>query len=186
VRPAVGDVNGDGRPDLVTAAGAGGGPRVAVWDGKAVTPGAAPRRLVNDFFAFEPGLRDGAYVAAGDVTGDGRADLVLGGGPTGAPRVRVLSGAASLGPGAFGSADQVPAARVADFFAGDPAARGGARVAVKDVDADGRADVVAGSGDDRPGRGVPGGHPGGQPGPGRPDQDPRPARRGGPGGVFVG
>jgi len=36
---------------------------------------------------------------------------------------------------------------VADFFAGDPAGRGGVRVAVKDLDGDSRADLVTGAGD---------------------------------------
>jgi len=36
----------------------------------------APRQLLN-FFAFEDTLRNGAFVSAGDVTGDGRADLIL-------------------------------------------------------------------------------------------------------------
>jgi hypothetical protein len=35
-RVAVGDVNGDGVPDVVVAAGESGGPRVVVWDGKAL------------------------------------------------------------------------------------------------------------------------------------------------------
>ena len=36
-RSAVGDVNGDGTPDLLVAAGFGGGPRVAVYNGRTVT-----------------------------------------------------------------------------------------------------------------------------------------------------
>jgi len=36
---------------------------------------------------------------------------------------------------------------LADFFAGDPAGRGGVRVAVKDLDGDSRADLVTGAGD---------------------------------------
>ena len=148
-RTAVGDVNGDGVPDLTVAAGFGGGPRVALYDGATVL-GGAPARLVNDFFAF-PGadavnLRNGAFVAAGDVDGDGFAELVFGGGPGGAPRVFALGGAL-LSAGNVAGAQAAP---VANFFvAGNDADRGGVRVAVADLDGDHRADVLAGSGENR-------------------------------------
>ena len=137
VRPAVGDFNADGADDLVVAAGAGGGPRVAVFDGTTVG-GGAPDRLFADFFAFAPDQRSGAFVAAGDVTGDGPADLVAGSGPGGDPHVRILSGAGLL------AGRQFP---VATFLAGEAANRGGVLVAVKDVDGDVWADVITAAGD---------------------------------------
>lgn len=136
-RVAVGDVNGDLIPDIVVAAGQGGGPRVAVWDGQSLGGGRTPARLFNDFFAFEPGLRDGTYVGAGDVTGDGLADLVVGGGPGGSPRVIVFAGDLL--------ASNPAAAPLASFFAGDPENRGGIPVGARDIDGDGRAEVLAGT-----------------------------------------
>ncbi|MBN9519940.1 VCBS repeat-containing protein [bacterium] len=150
-RTAVGDVNGDGRPDVAVAAGFLGGPRVALFDGATLL--TSPTRLVNDFFAF-PGtdaqnLRNGAFVALGDVTGDGFADLVFGGGPGGAPRVFVLSGALV----SAGNVAGAQASTVANFFVGnDTADRGGARVGVVDADGDGRADIAVGSGAGAPAR----------------------------------
>jgi uncharacterized delta-60 repeat protein len=150
-RVALGDVNADGTPDLVVAAGFGGGPRVAVFTGGSVL-GGAPARLMNDFFAF-PGadavtLRNGVFVAAGDVTGDGFADLAFGGGPGGAPRVFILSGAV-VSAGNMAGAQAAP---VANFFvAGNTSDRGGVRLAVTDVDRDNKADVVTGSGEGAPG-----------------------------------
>ena len=138
-RTAVGDVNGDGNPDLVVAAGFGGGPRVAIYDGKTLRPGLTAAKLINDFFLFEQGLRNGAYVAVGDVNGDGFGDLIGGGGPGGGPRVYGLSG--------FGLTQEAGKQTVVcNFFAGDTNNRGGVPVASKDIDGDDRDDVLAGAG----------------------------------------
>ncbi len=68
--------------------------RTALFGG--TTLFGTPARLLNDFFAF-PGsdattLRNGFFVTADDVNGDGWVDLTFGGGPGGAPRMFVLSG----------------------------------------------------------------------------------------------
>jgi hypothetical protein len=142
-RAAVADVTGDGTADLVVAAGFGGGPRVSVFDGKALAAGQQVHPF-GDFFIFggpdAVTLRNGVFIAAGDVNGDGFADLVAGGGPGGGPRVLVVDGKSLV---QSGPAD--PTA-VANFFAGDPDNRGGVRVAVKNLDGDGLADVVVGDG----------------------------------------
>jgi uncharacterized delta-60 repeat protein len=137
-RAALGDVNGDGADDLVVSAGFGGGPRVALFDGRSLAGGRA--NLADDFFLFEPALRNGAFVAAGDLDGDGYADLIGGGGPGGGPRVLVLNGADVLAGRAGDSRT------LANFFAGNADNRGGVRVGVKDLDGDRLADVVVGDG----------------------------------------
>ena len=148
-RAAIGDMNGDGFGELIVAAGFGGGPRVTIWDGVAVagaggfTPAGNP---LSNFFAFEDTLRNGCFVAAGDVNGDGFADLILGGGPGGGPRVRIADGLALLNATNFVSLDQRLDLQIGNFFAGDPNTRGGVRVAAKNLDGDGLADVVAGDG----------------------------------------
>ena len=72
VNVAAGDVNGDGQADIVVGSGPGGpGGHVRVFDGANV----APIELLS-FFPFSPAYIGGADVAAGDVDGDGRADIV--------------------------------------------------------------------------------------------------------------
>jgi hypothetical protein len=99
---------------------------------------------VPDFFAFEDTLRNGAYVALGDLTGDGKADLIFGGGPGGGPRVRVFDGAKLLAAGSFQTLDQIPQAQLADLYASDASSRGGIRVAVGTVN--GTKALLTGSG----------------------------------------
>ena len=135
-RAAVGDVNGDGVGDLIVSAGFQGGPRVAGFDGRSLASGT-PQKIFGDFFAFEQSLRNGVFLTVGDVNGDGYADVIVGGGPGGGPRVTVFDGKSLLG-------NQYTT--LADFFAGDPNNRGGVRLAVKNLDGDTRADLVVGSG----------------------------------------
>ncbi len=135
-RAAVGDINGDGVGDLVVAAGFGGGPRVAAFDGKTI--GASNHvKLFADFFAFESTLRNGVFITVGDVNGDGRSELIAGGGPGGGPRVTAFSGGSLL------NNVVVP---VANFFGGNTDNRGGIRLAVKNLDNDNQADLVVGDG----------------------------------------
>ncbi|MBX3401625.1 MAG: VCBS repeat-containing protein, partial [Gemmataceae bacterium] len=134
-RASVADMTGDGVGDLIVVAGFGGGPRVAAFDG--TTLSKTPEKIFGDFFAFEQTLRNGIFVTAGDLNGDGFADLIAGGGPGGGPRVLVFDGKSLL------SNQYV---NLANFFGGDPNSRGGIRLAVKDLDGDNRADLVVGSG----------------------------------------
>lgn len=125
VRVAAGDVNGDGRTDIITGAGPGGGPSVRVWSGVNFSN-------IQNVFAFSPGFFGGVYIASGDLNGDGRADIVVGAGAGGGPNVRAISGMDGGG--------------LLNFFAYNPAFRGGVRVAAGDLDFDGRADVQTAAG----------------------------------------
>jgi len=125
VRVAMADVNGDGVEDLVVVAGVGGGPRVRVLDGK--TGGE-----VYNYFAYEATFRDGLYVTAADVNGDGYADIITGTAPGGGPRVTVFSGKSGL--------------IIQDYFAYDSDFRGGVRVGAGDVNGDGVAEVITAPG----------------------------------------
>src|SRR5262249_56211262 len=82
---AAGDINNDGFDDVIVGADGGGGPEVRVFDGKTGT-------LIRDFFAFDATFTGGVRVAAGDVNGDGVADIIVGAGAGGGPEVRVFDG----------------------------------------------------------------------------------------------
>ena len=127
VRVATGDVNGDGVNDIIAGAGLAGGGRVRVFDG--VTHEPLPG--VGDFNAFGRFYRGGVYVAAGDVNGDGLADIIVSPSAGGSGQVRVFNGA-----------DGAELSRFTVFGKGS----GGVRVAAGDVNGDGRADVIAGAG----------------------------------------
>jgi hypothetical protein len=96
VRVAVGDVNGDGQLDIITGAGPGGGPHVHVYDGKTLAEIPLSNRMGFDqgFMAYDPSFSGGVHVAAADVNGDGRADVIVSSDPpSGSMQVEVLSGA---------------------------------------------------------------------------------------------
>jgi hypothetical protein len=135
-RVAVADVTGDGVGDLLVAAGFGGGPRVAVFNGRSLSTGR-PTKPFSDFFVFEPTLRNGVFIAGGDLDGDGFADVIAGGGPGGGPRVFALSGHDLM---------QGTQTQLANYFAGNVDSRGGIHLAVKDLDGDATADLVLGAG----------------------------------------
>jgi hypothetical protein len=140
-RASAADLNADGLADLAVAAGFGGGPRIALFDGKSIAPGMTglPQKFLGDLFVFEQTLRNGVFIALGDITGDGRADVITGGGPGGGPRVFALDGKGLVTGGTQ--------TQVANFFAGDTENRGGIRPAVKNLDGDAKLDVVVGTGE---------------------------------------
>lgn len=81
---AVADVNGDGVDEYIIGAGPTGGPHIIILNQGGMT--------VGQFFAFDTKNRDGVNVAAGDLDGDGRAEIVAALQAGGKPEVRVFSG----------------------------------------------------------------------------------------------
>jgi uncharacterized repeat protein (TIGR01451 family) len=130
IRIAVGDINGDGFDDIITSTRTGNG-HVRVFDG---VTGARMEGAFAEIAAFPEAGARGAFVAAGDVNGDGHDDIIVGSGQgaRGGAKVRVFDGMT-------GSVITTSEPFGAGFH-------GGARVAVGDVNGDGVADIVASQG----------------------------------------
>lgn len=105
VSVAVGDTNADGFDDIITGAGPGGGPHVVAYDGNSLTflPNVslpfgttgfifdATLFTRDSFFAFDSTFRGGVRVAASELTGDNRDDIITGAGPGGTPQLRAFN-----------------------------------------------------------------------------------------------
>jgi FG-GAP repeat len=85
VSVAIGDVDEDRVNDIVTGPGPHGGGHVKVFAGDDLA-------LLRSFVAYANPFTQGVRVAAGDMNGDGNADVVTGAGPGIAQRVKVFSG----------------------------------------------------------------------------------------------
>lgn len=80
---AAGDVDADGAAEIIVASGRGRVTQVRVFSAKGEQRAS--------FDAYSPNNRGGAHVAAADLNGDGRADIVTGPLQGGGPHVRVFS-----------------------------------------------------------------------------------------------
>ena len=168
---AIGDVNGDKRGEVVAGAAFGqlrstsrACGFLAVVRGAATLSSTGSRLIDQDTAGVPGGCEEfdsfGWRVAAGDLTGDGRADLVVSapgeaiGSLTDAGAYTVLLGSATgvTTTGSFGISQDSPnvpgATEAKDVF--------GQSIQVRDVNHDRRADVVIGAPSENSGAGFPG------------------------------
>ena len=84
----VGDMDLNGKSEIVTGAGPGGGPNVRVFNGGNAT-------LLSSFFAFDQQFSGGVTVGLTDVNYDGFEDIVAAAGPGDSPEVSIWNSAAT-------------------------------------------------------------------------------------------
>ena len=121
----VADLNGDATKEIITGAGAGGGPHVRVFD-------QYGKPLIGGFFAYDRNFRGGVNVAVIDLNGDGTQEIVTAPGKGGGPQIRIFTKDGRLLTGGF--------------FAYDKNFRGGVSLAVGNVDGQGDKEIITGSG----------------------------------------
>jgi hypothetical protein len=129
---AVGDVTGDGTPEVITAPGAGGGPHVKLFNVDGAGNFMEP--FGGGFFAFESTFTGGVSIAVGNVDAQGRNELVTAH-YRGSPLVRIFS--------ISGGGTATP---LSESLVYDGGFVGGVRVAAGNVDGDGKAEIVTAPG----------------------------------------
>jgi hypothetical protein len=150
VKLAVGDVNEDFLPDLVTGA-ASGNPHVKVFNGQAFAngtfnPNNPDASAIASFFPYALQFNVGSNVGVGDVDGDGFGDLVTGA-SIGNPHVKIYDGQA-IAQGVFNGNPE--AFIITQWFAYGMNFNVGANVAVGDLNNDGAYDVITGASSGNP------------------------------------
>jgi hypothetical protein len=121
VNIATGDINGDGKAEIITGAGNGGGPHVRIFN--------AAGNLKGQFMAYDANFRGGVNVGVGDVDGDGRNEIITGAGRGGGPQVRIFDANGKV---------------KSSFMAYDANYREGIFVAISDINNDGIAEILTG------------------------------------------
>jgi hypothetical protein len=129
VTVAAGNVNGSSVDDIITGT-VHGAPHVKVFDGL-----TGDSTILFSFFAYDPNYIGGVNVAAVDMNGDGKADIITGAGGTllgSGAHVRIFSGA--------------DLTILQSFFPFGPDFAGGARVAAVEKTSDGNPGLVTAAG----------------------------------------
>ena len=137
---AVGDVNADGKPDIIVgpeATGQAGHTNVRVFFNQHLINTGGPLTPDREFNAYDPGFGGGVRVATADFNADGFADIVTSPGIFSGPDVRIFDGKTLTGS-AFGSI-------IGEFLAYNPKYFGGVFVSTGDLNGDKHPDIVTGT-----------------------------------------
>lgn len=121
VNVALADTDGDGRLEVITGPGPGSEPVVKVF--------SLTGELRASFQTYADKFRGGVNVAAGDLDGDGRAEIVTAPASGGGAHIMIFDGQGR---------------KKAAWFAYESSYRGGFRLSLSDMDYDGQPEVLVG------------------------------------------
>lgn len=119
VSVAVGDVDGDNVPEIITAPFSQGGPHIRIFDFQG--------RLKGQFMAYSPDFRGGLSIVTGNVDGKAGSEIIVVPRAGGGPHVRVFNAKGDL---------------LSQFMAYAEQFRGGVSLASGDLDGDAVDEIV--------------------------------------------
>lgn len=129
---AMGDLDNDGKDELIVGAGPGGGPQIRAYNIGTTTvtgPNQGATLMGIQFFAFHPNNRSGIHVAAGDYDGDSKDEIAVSQGAGDEAWTKVYR---------YNSTKTV----LGNWRAYPAGVTSGAVVAMGDIDGDGQAEVI--------------------------------------------
>lgn len=121
VNVAIADVTGNGVDEIITGPGPGEEPRVKIF--------SQDGRLINSFLAYDQKFRGGINIVAGDLNGDGIAEIITAPASGGGPHIMIFNNQGHVR---------------GNFFAYNKDLRGGFSLSLSDVNNDGRPQILVG------------------------------------------
>lgn len=116
---ALGDINNDGKSEILVCPASGHEPQVKAYD--------SGGKILEDYLAFGNNFRGGCFIAAANVNNFDGDETIVGTGYGGGPHIKVFK---------YGLEQS-------GFFGFGQALRTGVRVAAADLGADGQAEIIA-------------------------------------------